>query len=184
MVCLWGQGRTGKYCYTQNPSAGVNTTCTTCGLWGHKPEYCPKTAIAELSVGNDVPPQGPNPAFVAPVEHDANQVTSLGSSFDLCSIDQAPPRPRDCSGFNSRIGSCSCGHIYLNSSGELINSDLAAVELRPLLQQGIMSNRIELDLPLPLPDVAPHLFRCTLVEADGLLKTHPLMLLKIHPLML
>ena len=107
------RGHTGKYCCSQNPSAGVNTTCSTCGLWGHKPEYCPKTAIAELTLGNDMTSQGPMPAFVAPVE----QVTALGSTFDLCSIDQAPPIPRNCSGYNARIGSCSCGHIYLDSAG-------------------------------------------------------------------
>ena len=145
------RGHTGKYCYTQNPSAGVNTTCTTCGLWGHKPEYCPKTALADVSVENDVPPQGQNPSFGAPVELQANQVTSLGNSIDLCSVDQAPQRPPACSGFNLRIGSCSCGHIYLNSSGEFVDTSVA----KPLVPQGIMSNRIELDLPPRLPDVPP-----------------------------
>ena len=144
-------GHTGKYCYTQNPAAGINTTCSSCGLWGHKPEYCPKTAIAELTLENDMTSQGPMPAFVAPVE----QATALGSSFDLCSIDQAPPRPRTCSGYNSRIGSCSCGHIYSDSARELVNLNLAAVELRPVLKQGMMSNRIDLDLPPPLPTETP-----------------------------
>ena len=43
----------------------------------------------------------------------------------------------------------------MDALGELVNLELVPVELRPLLQQGIMSNRIELDLPPPLPDVPP-----------------------------
>ena len=83
-------GHTGKFCYLQNKAQGVNTTCATCGVWGHKPEYCPKTALAEVSIEqprgpgwgqqNDAPPppQGP-----------LDQVTSLGNPIDLCSVDQA-----------------------------------------------------------------------------------------------
>ena len=104
------KGHTGKYCYTQNPAAGINTTCSSCGLRGHKPEHCPKTAIAEVTLETDAwdakPQYSPMPASVAPVE----QATALGSSFDLCSIDQASLIPRICSGYNARIGSCSCGH--------------------------------------------------------------------------
>ena len=65
---------TGKYCFTQNPTAGVNANCPNCGLWGHKPEYCPKTAIAEVTLDTEMTQYSPMPASVAPVE----QVTALG----------------------------------------------------------------------------------------------------------
>ena len=43
----------------------------------------------------------------------------------------------------------------MDSAGELVNLNLAAVELRPVLKQGMMSNRIDLDLPPPLPTEPP-----------------------------
>ena len=120
-------GHTGKFCYLQNKAQGVNTTCASCGVWGHKPEYCPKTALAEVAV--EVPPQGYmygtplNQSDVSP-PGPLDQVTSLGNSIDLCSVDQAPQIPKRCSGYRSYIGVCSCGHIYMNSNGDVIDTSV------------------------------------------------------------
>ena len=59
----------------------MNTTCTSCGVWGHKPEYCPKTALAEVAV--EVPPQGYMYGGYASVGTPLNQ------------SDASPPGPLD-----------------------------------------------------------------------------------------
>ena len=151
-------GHTGKFCYLQNKAQGINTTCPTCGVWGHKPEYCPKTALAEVAV--EVPPQGYmyggyssvgtalNQSDVAPPGQ-LGEVTSLGNSIDLCSVDQAISlfhaqafkdrlKPKLCSGYRSYIGSCSCGHIYMNSNGEVVDTSVTKPSFLDV-PQGIMS---------------------------------------------
>ena len=102
---------------------------------GHKAEFCPKAAISEMTIE-----ETPTEAFT--------RVTEL-TGFDLCGIDsirgKPPSTPTLCSGYNKRIGGCSCG---CSSYGALAGHqpEISHVST-PTTRTDIISHSIPTQLP-------------------------------------